>query len=227
MKRRVLITGTSRGIGRALSLYFGAEGAEVLLLSRPSDDQTRTEQLLREQESVFESYECHLGERSSVDAALESLLSKGPPDVIIHNAGIIERAAAQQVGDDSWDRQIEVNLTAPMRITRSVLPAMLKKGTGRILFVSSISAVLGSKTQGAYHASKAGLLGYMRCLAEELSDTGLMTMALLPGSVDTDMLKGSPFPPRMSPQDIAKTLAFYATEAPLASNGATVESFGI
>ncbi len=104
---------------------------------------------------------------------------------------------------------------------------MKRAGSGRILFVSSISAVLGCARQAAYHASKAGLVGFMRCLAEELSDTGLMTMALLPGAIDTDMLAGSGFAPRMSAEDIFETLQFYATSAPLAHNGASVEMFGI
>lgn len=224
---RILITGASRGIGRALALRFAARKDEVLLLGRASDEQRETEAQLRAVEADFQFFECDLAQRAELDRAAAAVLEGGAPDVVIHNAALIDRASCEELSDESWDRQIEVNLTAPMRLTRALLAPMKKRGSGRVLFVSSISAVLGSKNQGAYHASKAGLLGYMRCLAEELSDTGLMTMALLPGSVDTDMLRGSGFPPRMTPDDIAKTLAFYALEAPLASNGAVVESFGI
>ena len=146
---------------------------------------------------------------------------------MIHNAGIIERASVENCSLESWQRQLYINLTAPARLTQSVLPAMKQAGSGRILFVSSISAVLGSAQQGAYHAAKAGILGFMRCLAVELSDSGLMTMALLPGAIDTDMLQGSGYPPRMTPEDVFQTLQYYSTQAPLAHNGASVEMFGI
>ncbi len=199
-----------------------------MLLSRPSEDQGQTEKLLSDLGARFQQIDCELTSRSSVDRAAQELLSSPEPvDVLIHNAGIIERASLKDFSDESWDRQLEVNLTAPLRLTRSILPSMLESGGGRIIFVSSISAVLGSKHQAAYHASKAGMLGAMRCLAEELSDTGLMTLALLPGAVDTRMLDNSTFPARMSPEDVARTLGFYALDAPLAHNGASIEMFGI
>lgn len=227
---RVLITGASRGIGRALATSLAQEdpACELLLLHRRSSAQEETESELSRLGARFVSLDCDLASRASVDVALAAVLQSGEaPDVVVHNAGLIERSSIVDMSDESWDRQLEVNLTAPLRLTRGLLPGMLARGSGRVLFVSSISAVLGSKAQAAYHASKAGLLGAMRCLAEELSDTGLMTMALLPGSVDTRMLEGSGFPPRMTPEDLARTLRFYAFDAPLAHNGASVEMFGI
>lgn len=227
---RVMISGASRGIGRALALSLAKEAPshELLLLNRRSQAQEESEGELRELGAKFTSLDCDLASRESVDAAVAAVLEAGgAPDVVVHNAGLIERSLITEMSDESWDRQLEVNLTAPLRLTRGLLPGMLARGSGRVLFVSSISAVLGSKTQAAYHASKAGLLGAMRCLAEEVSDTGVMTMALLPGSVDTRMLEGSGFPARMSPEDLARTLRFYAFEAPLAHNGASVEMFGI
>jgi NAD(P)-dependent dehydrogenase (short-subunit alcohol dehydrogenase family) len=104
---------------------------------------------------------------------------------------------------------------------------MLARRSGRVLFVSSISADLGTKAQAAYNTSKAGLVASMKCLAEELADTGVLTMALLPGAVDTAMLTGSAFPPRMSAEDVARTLVFYALDASSAHNGARIEMFGI
>jgi 3-oxoacyl-[acyl-carrier protein] reductase len=103
---------------------------------------------------------------------------------------------------------------------------MRERKRGRILFVASISSTLGTKGQSAYCASKWGVLGLMKSLAEELSDTGLMTAAVLPGSVDTHMLQGSGFAPRMSAEDVARTLVFLALDAPLAHNGAVIEMFG-
>jgi len=139
----------------------------------------------------------------------------------------VERALVHEQTDDLWDRHFEVNVTAPMRLTRALLPGMLTRNSGRILFVSSISAVFGTRSQSAYNASKAAGLAFMRCLAEELSPTQLSTMAVLPGAVDTDMLLGSGYAPQMSAEDVARTLFFYATDPSRAHNGAAVEMFGV
>lgn len=224
----VLVTGAGGGIGRAVALAFAERGAELILLGRSSDSQSETERLLSEKGAKFSAHYCDFTNRPVLDEALSEALHSAPPvDVIIHNAATIERDRVHEMSDRLWDQQIEVNLTAPFRITRAFLPGMLKRGKGRILFMSSISAVIGTPSQVAYHASKAGLIAMMKCLAEELCDTGVTTMALLPGSVDTKMLEGSGFPPRMSPDDVARTLIFYALEASSAHNGARVEMFGI
>jgi NAD(P)-dependent dehydrogenase (short-subunit alcohol dehydrogenase family) len=222
-----LITGASRGIGRATALHFAERGVELILLGRPSDAFVETEGLLKSMGARWNFHACDLRDRMAVDRVMLQLVEQGlVPDVVVFNAGVIERARVEEMSDESWDLQMEVNLTAPLRMTRALLPDMLSRDSGRILFVSSISAVVGTRAQAAYHASKAGLLGAMRCLAEELSDTGVSTMALLPGSVDTTMLEGTDFLPRMGPADVAVTLGFYGFDASSAHNGACVEMFG-
>ena len=104
---------------------------------------------------------------------------------------------------------------------------MRARRTGRIVFVASISSTLGTANLSAYCASKWGVVGLMKSLAEELSDSGLMTCAVLPGSVDTQMVVGSGFPARMSADDVARSLLHYALDAPLAHNGASIEMFGV
>ncbi len=223
-----LITGAGKGIGRALAFALLEEGLELSLMGRPSSSLFETERALTERGAVVRTFACDLGDQKQVAQAAQAVLTAaGPPDVVVHNAATIERGVISQLSDEAWDTQIEVNLSAPFRLTRALLPAMLARNSGRILFVSSISAVVGTKGSAAYNASKAGLVGLMRCLAEELSETGLFTMALLPGSVDTDMLAGSGFSPRMSPEEVARTLRFYATDADRGHNGACVEMFGI
>lgn len=222
-----VVTGTSRGVGRAVALALAQAGVHLALVGRRSDAQSETEELLRSHSAVWRHFPCDLAVRAQVEDAARAVLDVyGAPDVLIHNAAIIERATVTELDDESWQRQIDVNLSAPFRLTRVLLPSMLQRRRGRILHVASISAVCGTRAQSAYNASKWGLVGFMKCLAEELTDTGLMTCALLPGSVDTDMLAGSGFPPRMTARDVARTLLFYATEAPLAHNGAVVEMFG-
>jgi 3-oxoacyl-[acyl-carrier protein] reductase len=150
----------------------------------------------------------------------------GPPRAVVHNAAVIHRAPVETLTDTQWDEQLTVNLRAPFLLTRALLPAMCRGGAGRFVFVSSISATLGAARAAAYCASKWGLIGFMKSLAEELTDTGLMAVAILPGSVDTEMLEGSGFSPRMTAADVAKTVVHYSLDAPLAHNGGVVEMFG-
>lgn len=223
-----LITGASRGIGRATALHFADRGVELVLLGRPSAAFAETEKELKKRQARWNFHSCDFQDRASVDRVVSQLKDQGLiPDVLVLNAGTIVREPFLQISDASWDAQIEVNLNAPLRIARAFLGAMLKRDSGRVLFVSSISAQLGTASQSAYHASKAGLIGAMKCLAEELSATGLSTVALLPGSVDTSMLEGSGFTPRMSPLEVAQTLGFYAFDAGRAHNGSSIEMFGI
>ena len=160
-------------------------------------------------------------------AASAYLQACGAPDVVIHNAGIAARTSVEETSLASWEEQLAVNLSAPFTLTRALLPAMRARRTGRILFVASISSTLGTANLSGYCATKWGLLGLMKSLASELSDSGLMTCAVLPGSVDTQMLVGSGFPARMSPAAVAQTLLHYAFDAPLAHNGASIEMFGV
>lgn len=225
--KRVAITGASRGIGRAAARLFAARGFALDLVGRPSESLSSLVAELRDGGTSLRAVECELGDPASVRRAGRAILEVGPPSVLVHSAGIVERADVADFSDESWDRQLEVNLSAPFRLTRELLPAMRAAGDGRILFVSSISAGLGSRAQAAYNASKAGMVALMRCLAEELRDTGLFTAAVLPGAVATDMLAGSPWPARMSAEEVARTLVFLGVDATAAHNGSALEMFGV
>jgi 3-oxoacyl-[acyl-carrier protein] reductase len=104
---------------------------------------------------------------------------------------------------------------------------MRRQGRGRIVHVGSISSTLGTPRLSAYCASKWGLVGFMKSLAEELSGSGITTVAILPGSTATRMLEGSGMPPRMSAEEVAESVVHYCLYAPPAHNGAVVEMFGI
>jgi NAD(P)-dependent dehydrogenase (short-subunit alcohol dehydrogenase family) len=224
-----IVTGASRGIGRAAALSLSARGVALVLLGRPSAelDQARRACL---DAGAPRAHTVHadLSDLQAVDrAAVEALAGHGAPQIVVHNAGEVHRAAVEQLSLADWQHEISLNLSAPFALTRALLPAMRRQGRGRILFVASISSTLGTAGQSAYCASKWGVLGFMKSLAAELSDSGLMTCALLPGSVSTRMLEGSGFPARMSPEDVARTLTFLALDAPLSHNGAVVEQFGV
>jgi 3-oxoacyl-[acyl-carrier protein] reductase len=226
---RVLITGTSRGIGRATAIACATRGTELGLLGRPSKEQRETTDLcLKNGARRVLELACDVSVATEVEkAAGEFLRSCGPPDALIHNAGVAARTSIEDTTLSSWEDHLRVNLTAPYVLTRALLPAMRVRRTGRIVFVGSISATLGTAKLAAYCASKWGIVGFMKSLAQELADSGLMTCAVLPGSVDTRMLAGSGFPARMTPEDVARTLLHYALEAPLAHNGASIEMFGV
>jgi len=225
---RVLITGMSRGIGRAAALACAARGVELGLLGRPSARQRETaEACLKGGAKRVLSLAADATQIEQLErAATEYLQAFGAPDAIIHSAGVAVRASVEATSIASWQEQLQINLSAPFILTRALLPAMLARRAGRIVFVGSISSTLGTANLAGYCASKWGLIGLMKSLAAELTDSGLMTCAVLPGSVDTEMLVGSGFPPRMSPESVAQTLVHYALDAPLAHNGANIEMFG-
>jgi 3-oxoacyl-[acyl-carrier protein] reductase len=224
---RAVVTGASRGIGRATVLALAERGVELALPGRHSQELADTARLAQVKGSRVRVFECDLLEAGQIHRAAREILSElGTLDILVNNAGIIRRSAVERTTTESWDEQIAVNLRAPFLLTRELLPAMRAARRGRILHVASISATLGSPEAAAYVASKWGLVGFMKSLAEELHDSGLMTLAVLPGSVDTAMLAGSGYEPRMSAEDVARTLVHYALDASLAHNGSIIEMFG-
>jgi len=225
----ILITGASRGIGRAAALGCAARGAQLGLLGRPSAAlRASAEACLKAGANSVLTLAADLTQDESIErAASEFLGAFGAPDAVIHSAGIAARTSIEATSAASWQEQLQVNLSAPFVLTRALLPAMRARRAGRIVFVGSISSTLGTANLSGYCASKWGLIGLMKSLAAELTDSGLMTCAVLPGSVDTEMLVGSGFAPRMSPESVAHTLLHYAFDAPLAHNGASIEMFGI
>lgn len=222
------MTGTSRGIGRATALELARRGVRQTLLARRSKEQSDTERLLDQIGASYETVHVDLEDHDAFAETSERLAQDlGAPDAVIHNAGFIERTPVVETSRAAFARHLDVNLLAPFVLTRAMLPAMLKRGQGRHVYVGSISSTLGTAGSAAYNASKWALLGFVKSLAEELRDTGVVAVAVLPGSVDTRMLSGSGFQPRMTAGDVAKTLVHFALDAPAAHNGAAIEMFGV
>ncbi len=222
---RVAITGASRGIGRATTLRLAARGVSLELMGRPSKALDDVAAEVSSAGTDVNVIHCDLAITAEVLGAGEELLSRGVPDALINNAAVIERKPLEELTADSVDHQYAVNLRAPILLSKAVLPGMRARGHGRIVQVASISATLGTARSSAYNASKWGLVGFMKSLAEELSDSGVMTCAVLPGSVNTEMLEGSGFTPRMTADHVAHTIEHYALDAALAHNGASIEMF--
>lgn len=221
-----IVTGASRGVGRATAVAFAKRNVPVILIGRPSAQLQQTADSCRDLDVACHVVTAELSVPEQVAEAARASLEYGPIEVLVNNAGVADRALLTDLTLSSYSYQMNTNLLAPIWLSRALLPSMLQRRSGRIVNVASISSTLGTAGQIAYNASKWGLIGFTKSLAAELTDTGLMTVAVLPGSIDTDMLKGSPFPARMTADDVAKTLLHYALDAPLAHNGASIEMFG-
>jgi 3-oxoacyl-[acyl-carrier protein] reductase len=223
-----VITGVSRGIGRACAHAFADRGFDLALLGRVSDahETTRRDCAGRDVRAV--SYECDMADADAIAEAAKAVLADfGAPRVLINTAGVLRRGPKlHELDVEDWDQLMAVNLRGPFLLSRALLPAMLDAKRGRILFVSSVSGTIACPQMAHYGSSKWGLIGLSQALAEELRGTGVQALAVLPGSVDTAMLELTPFEPDMSAEDVAKVIVYNALDAPDAVSGSSVQIFG-
>lgn len=223
-----VVTGASRGIGRATALGLAARGVDLALVARDGAGLADTAAAATASGVLARSFPCDLFDTEVLRATATAVRAElGDPDLLINNAGIATSCPVTELTPEHVDLHLAVNLRAPMLLSAAFVGAMRRRGHGRILHVASIAATVGTPLRAAYNASKWGLVGFMRSLAAELTDSGVVTLAVLPGSVDTDMLRGSGFAPRMTAEAVARTLVHYALDAPAAHNGAVIEMFGV
>ncbi len=223
-----VVTGAGGGIGRATAVELARRGLEVALLGRTESTLRDTEGAVAKAGGRALVVVADVGVAADVARASRTLAENaGTPRVVVHNAGIAGRKAPiEQTSEQEWDAVIGANLRGPFLVTRALLPAMRAARTGRFVTIGSISSTLGSAGLAAYCASKWGVVGFTKSLAEELRGSGLQALAVLPGSVDTPMVKVGGFPPQMAPEDVARVVVFAALDAPDAMNGSAVECFG-
>jgi NAD(P)-dependent dehydrogenase (short-subunit alcohol dehydrogenase family) len=222
-----LVTGAGRGIGRATAILLAKRGYDVALVSRSHAELAETHALVTQEGHRALAVECDVASSSAVNAA-RAVVEKdlGAPSVVVCAAGIVRRVNVVDMTDEDFRAVMSVNLDGVFYFARAFVPAMVSRKNGRFIAISSISATLGSKSQSAYAASKWGVDGFVKSLAEELRGTGVQAMSVRPGAVDTKMLLGSPFAAQMSAEDVAKLVVFTALDAPAAMNGSAVEMFG-
>jgi NAD(P)-dependent dehydrogenase (short-subunit alcohol dehydrogenase family) len=187
--RVALVTGSTRGIGRAIAALFAAEGASVVVNGRK---QEAAEQAAAE----IDGTTIGLGADQSSEAEIRALCGKaadafGPVDVLVNNAAIAPRTAITRVTNEEWDETLLVNLTAPFWYIREIVPGMKQLGRGSILNVTSGAGISGTIGFSSYAAAKGGLNGLSYTLAQELEKFGIRTN-LLAAAADTDMMRQLP-----------------------------------
>lgn len=180
-----LITGASRGIGRALALEL-AHDHDLWLCARKLESLDETIAALPA-DCKHRRFACDLAKAEARAALLASIDEAGQVDVLINNAGLAESAPLAKTDDALWERAIDVNLRAPFELARALAPAMGKRKWGRIVNVASTAGLKGYRYTAAYCASKAGLIGLTRALAVEFARKGVTVNAVCPGFTDTDI----------------------------------------
>ena len=171
--KTALVTGARRGIGRAAALALAGAGADIVGVSASAgpDDE-------------FRSFRCDFGDRRAVYELVELLPEE--LDILVLNAGTIERRPAVEHGDDLWDRVLEVNLTAPFVLARELGRRMVERGSGKIIFTASLLSFQGGITVPGYSASKGGIAQLTKALANEWAPHGVNVNAIAPGYIATD-----------------------------------------
>ena len=226
MKRTVLMTGGSRGIGAACVRRFAYEGARVVFLWNSSSDQAVMLQAeLRQKGLDVTGLQCDLRNPDDcIHAVSEAFSLLGHLDILVCNAGTAHMGLFQDMDDIAWSDAMAVNLDAAARLTRLVLPSMIECKSGSIVFVSSMWGQVGASCEVAYSAAKAGLIGLTKALAKEVGPSGIRVNCVAPGLIDTDMnahlsaedvaaiADETPLGRMGKPEEVAKAIAFLAEE---------------
>jgi NAD(P)-dependent dehydrogenase (short-subunit alcohol dehydrogenase family) len=194
MKRQLanevaIVTGASRGIGRAISIALAGQGATVVLAARSLDGLRQTARLVTEAGGTTEICPVELTEEESVRNLVAVTGEKlGRLDVLVNNAGVTHSAKLEQTSTEAWDRCHQVNARGPFILCREALPLLRKAPLAHIINIASVVGVKGYPLQSAYTASKHALRGMTISLAEELKGTNIRVHLLCPGGVDTDLV---------------------------------------
>lgn len=184
-----LVTGASRGIGRAIAITLAAQGARVFVNYRSSQQEAeQVVSLIRSEGGQADALMFDVADSTAVSTAVTGVLSNaGRLDIVVANAGIAKDGLLMRAKDEDFDAMLRTNLWGSMALARAAMKPMLRARSGRIVFVSSVIGEMGNAGQSFYAASKAAMLGMMKSLARELGSRGITVNAVTPGMIETDM----------------------------------------
>jgi len=187
-EKLVLVTGASRGIGRAIALTLGAAGATVIGTATSDEGAANISKIFTENNIVGKGMKLNVTDNEQIADLLKSITDDyGSVDILINNAGITRDNILVRMKEDEWNDIINTNLTSVYKMSKSVLRGMIKKRSGRIISITSVVGAMGNAGQSNYAAAKAGIIGFTKSLAREVGVRGITVNAIAPGFIETDM----------------------------------------
>ncbi len=223
--RTALVTGSSRGIGRACAMALAAAGARVVVAARDREKLEEAAGEIRAGGGEAFVVQIDLASQESIKEAFARVAKEfGRIDILVNNAGITRDGLAMRMKKEVWDLVLETNLSGAFLCIQQVLPAMARERWGRIINITSVVGEAGNPGQANYVASKAGLIGLTKAIAQEMSSRSITVNAVAPGFIDTEMTQALPqelkdgllarIPLKRwgTPADVAAAVRFLASE---------------
>ena len=223
--KTALVTGASRGIGRAIALRLAEDGANVAVIYAGSAD--KAEAVVNEITALgvnAKAYQCNVADSAAVNETVKAVTNDlGKIDILVNNAGITRDGLMLRMKDEDFDAVLDTNLKGAFNMIRACYSGFIRKNSGRIINISSVSGIMGNAGQANYSASKAGVIGLTKSVARELASRGITCNAVAPGFIQTDMtenlgdnnplLNSIPLGRMGKPEDIAAAVAFLASDS--------------
>jgi len=192
-EKLVLVTGASRGIGRAIALTLGSAGATVIGTATSDEGAEKISKIFAENNILGKGMKLNVTDNEQISDLLKNINEDyGSVDILINNAGITRDNILVRMKEDEWNDIINTNLTSVYKMSKSVLRGMIKKRSGRIISITSVVGAMGNAGQSNYAAAKAGIMGFTKSLAREVGSRGITVNAVAPGFIETDMTDSLP-----------------------------------
>jgi len=189
----VLVTGASRGIGRAIALTLGKAGATVIGTATSDEGAANISKIFAENYILGKGMKLNVTNNEQISDCMKIINEEyGPVDVLINNAGITRDNILVRMKEEEWDEIINTNLSSVYKMSKAVLRGMIKKKSGRIISITSVVGAMGNAGQSNYAAAKAGIMGFTKSLAREVGLRGITVNAIAPGFIETDMTNKLP-----------------------------------